>query len=93
MSLENNLKLNTEALKANTELLQKLYDLKAGSVAAPAVAFTAEEMNAAIVAEFKRIGAREPIDAVMTAMGINGVNECPAEKQQELIAAIKAIQS
>ena len=48
-------------------------------------------MNTVLVTEFKRIGDRAPIDAAMTALGVTSVTELPAEKQQELIAAVKAI--
>ena len=135
MSIEKDLKRIADALKANTEMLQKLYDLKAGNapVAAPAVAppiqpvatpvptspvnaapvpvatptqptiaptvapapvtvMSAEEMNAALVAEFKRLGGREQIDATLTSFGITSVNDCPAEKQQEVLTAIRALQ-
>lgn len=63
----------------------------AAPAAAPVTALTAEEMNAALVAEFNRIGDRAPIDAVMQGMGITGVAELPAEKQQELLTAVRAI--
>lgn len=136
MSIEKDLKDNTAALKANTEILQKLYDLKTNTtstaaaptpatptpmVAAPAptpatptpatptpmapalapaptpapatplAVLSAEEMNTFFVTEYKRIGKREPIDAAMAAMGVVSVTDIPAEKQQELIAAVQAI--
>ena len=140
MPIEKDLKDNTAALKANTEMLQKLYDLKAGTpvpvaaapvaaqpvavpipaaevavaqpvpaapipaitaapvataapvVAQPAPVASVKEMNTILVSEFKRIGSREPIDAAMISLGVNGVAELPADKQQELIAKIAAIQ-
>lgn len=115
MSIEKDLKDNTAALNANTEILQKLYDLKVASVstdspapvAAPAPAevvptavvpptpvaapMTPEEFNEALVAEFKRIGSRDPIDSAMNEMGITSVTGLTAEQQQILITNVKAI--
>lgn len=56
-----------------------------------AIVMSPEELNNVLVAEFKRIGDRGPIDAAMNAMGVSSVNELPAERQAELIANIKAI--
>jgi hypothetical protein len=54
---------------------------------------SAEEMNNALVAEFKRLGSREPIDQAMANLGVSSVVDLPADKQQELLAAVRAIQS
>ena len=55
------------------------------------LALTPEQMNEALVAEFQRVGDRAPIDAAMTALGVTSVNDLPADKQQELLAAVRAI--
>jgi len=52
---------------------------------------TAKEMNDALVTEFKRLGGREKIDVILTSFGITSVNDCPAEKQAEVLAAIRAL--
>lgn len=57
------------------------------------VALSPEQMNEALVAEFQRVGDRTPIDAAMTALGVTSVNDLPADKQQELLAAVRAIPS
>ena len=59
--------------------------------AAPAAALTPEALNEILVAEFKRIGDRKPIDDAMALLGVISVTDLPAEKQQELIAAVRAI--
>jgi len=56
-----------------------------------AVLLSPEELNATLVAEFKRIGDRKPIDDAMAALGVVSVGDLPNEKQAELIAAVKAI--
>ena len=61
--------------------------------ATPAAALSAEEMNTLLVAEFKRIGDRAPIDAAMSSLGVISVTDLPADKQQSLIAAVAAIPS
>lgn len=50
-----------------------------------------EDMNKALVAEFKRIGSREPIDKVMTEMKTSGVSGLTAEQQQELLVKVREI--
>jgi len=52
---------------------------------------TDEQMNAALVAEFQRLGGREGIDKVMAEMGVTGVAGLNAEQQQQLLTAVKAI--
>jgi hypothetical protein len=58
--------------------------------AAP-TAMTPEEMNNALVAEFKRIGDRAPIDAAMQQLGVTSVANLTAEQQHQLIATVRAI--
>ena len=61
---------------------------------APAAAMSAEELNAAILVEFKRLnGDRTKIDAVMTSMSIAGITNATPEQYQPLLDAIRAIQS
>jgi uncharacterized protein (DUF2384 family) len=51
-----------------------------------------EQMNTFLVSEMKRINkGREPIDIVMTEMGITSVQDLTAEQQQHLVAAVRAI--
>ena len=61
--------------------------------AAPAatVTMTPEQLNAALVEEFKRLGSRDGIDAALKEMGVSGVQELPAEKYGELLAKVKAL--
>ena len=60
------------------------------AAAAPAP-MTPEALNAALVAEFNRLGDRTPIDNVLKEMGVTGVTELPAERYQELLNKVKAI--
>jgi len=53
---------------------------------------TPEEMNAALVAEFKRLGGRDPIDQAMTQFGVTSVADLSGEMQQKLLATVRAIQ-
>ena len=55
------------------------------------IAMSPEEVNEVLVAEFKRLGTREPIDAAMADLGINSVLDLPADKQHELIERVKSI--
>ncbi|MCP4967547.1 MAG: hypothetical protein GY926_20225 [bacterium] len=51
-----------------------------------------EDLNAAMIVEFQRIGSREPIDNVMqTQFGVTGVTTLPAEQYQPLLDAVRAI--
>jgi len=52
---------------------------------------TAEELNAALVAEFNRLGDRAPIDAALKELGVTGVTELPADKYQILIDKVRAL--
>lgn len=60
--------------------------------AAPQIT-TPEQLNTALVEEFKRLGSREPIDAVMKAepFAVNGISDLAVEQYDALVAAIKAI--
>lgn len=61
---------------------------------APAVvALTDEQMNAELLAEFKRLGNdRTKIDTVMTEKGVTGVTGLTAEVQQDILGAVRALQ-
>jgi len=49
------------------------------------------DMNNILVTEFKRINAREPIDAIMASLGVTSVAGLSSDKQQQLIDAVRAI--
>lgn len=59
--------------------------------AAAAPAMTPEQLNAALVAEMKRLGSRDPIDNALKAMGVSGIQELPAERYAELLNNVKAL--
>jgi len=48
-------------------------------------------MNAELVTEFKRLGARDAIDAEMGKLGVKGVSGLTAEVQTTLLTAIRAL--
>lgn len=54
-------------------------------------AMTAEELNAAVVIEFQRLGTREPIDKVLTEMGATGISTLPAERYAEFLDKVKVL--
>lgn len=58
---------------------------------AAAPAMTPEQLNAALVAEMKRLGSRDPIDNALKAMGVSGIQELPAERYAELLNNVKAL--
>lgn len=58
---------------------------------APVVQMTAEQLNAALVAEVGRIGAQEPIAQVIRDLGYNGLREMPASLYGELLNRVKAL--
>ena len=60
---------------------------------APAATYTPEQLNQILVEEFTRIGDRAPIDAAMQQLGVTSVTDLPADKQQALIDAVRAIQA
>ena len=61
--------------------------------AAPVAAITADELNAGLIAEFKRLGDRQLISNVMAAAPFNavGITDLTAEQYAPLLAAVKAI--
>ena len=61
--------------------------------AAPAFAasMTPEELNNALVVEFKRLGSREAIDNAMAEFGVTSVKDLPLAQYQPLLAKIQAI--
>jgi phosphopantothenate synthetase len=53
---------------------------------------TAEELNASLVEQFKRLGMKqEPIREVMKAMGANSVLDLKPEQYSELLDKVKAL--
>jgi hypothetical protein len=52
---------------------------------------TAQELNNVLVAEFKRLGSRDGIVAVMEELGAGGINELKPEQYADLIARVKAL--
>ena len=56
-------------------------------------ALSPEELNAALVAEFTRLGSREPIDAVMRAAPFNAqsITDLTPEQYLPLINAIRTV--
>lgn len=60
--------------------------------AAPA-AMTPQELNDALVAEFRRLGNREGIDKAMADLGVTSVNQLQPEQYQPLVDAVRAIQA
>jgi hypothetical protein len=61
-------------------------------VAEPVAAMTVEELNTALVAEFKRLGGREGIDAEIAKLGASSISEVDASQYAGLLNAVKAIQ-
>lgn len=60
--------------------------------AAPASDITTrEQLNAALVTEFKRLGGREQIDKAITDMGAQGIDTLDESRWGELIEKVKAI--
>jgi hypothetical protein len=53
---------------------------------------TVEELNTALVAEFKRLGGREGIDAEIAKLGASSISEVDASQYAGLLNAVKAIQ-
>jgi hypothetical protein len=52
---------------------------------------TADELNAALVTEFKRLGKRDPIDAVLREFGVQSITELKADQYQAVIDKVKAV--
>ncbi len=59
----------------------------------PAPTITVEQLNAALVEEFKRLGGRDGIDAAIKVLnnGNPSVTTLPPEQYAALIAAVKAL--
>lgn len=53
---------------------------------------TPEELNNALVVEFRRLGSREAIDNAMAELGVTSVNDLKPEQFQPLLAKIQSIQ-
>lgn len=62
----------------------------AGVMKAPAM--TAQELNGALVVEFRRLGSREGIDKAMADMGVTSVNDLAPTQYQQLLDIVKAFQ-
>ena len=52
---------------------------------------TADELGAALGAEFTRLGAREGIDGVLQSHGVTGVLELDASKYAIVLAQVQAL--
>lgn len=59
----------------------------------PVATMTPEQLNVALVAEFNRLGSREPIDTVMRAEPFNAqsIHDLAPEQYAALIDAVKAV--
>jgi len=62
----------------------------AAAPAQPAAApMSAEELNAALVAEYNRLGSRDPIDEVLQSFGVKAIGELEPEKYSQVVEAVK----
>lgn len=52
---------------------------------------TPEELNNALVVEFRRLGSREGIDQAMSEFGVTSVNDLKPEQYGELLAKVKVL--
>jgi len=59
--------------------------------AAPVPSMTPEELNEAMIVEFRRLGKRDPIDTVLAQFGVSGVTQLEPAQYQPVLDAIKAI--
>lgn len=61
----------------------------------PVATMTPEDLNKALVAEFQRLGSREPIDTVMRAAPFNAqsITDLTPEQYAPLIAAVQAVKA
>ena len=57
----------------------------------PVVSMTADELNTALVAEFKRLGKRDPIDAVLREFGVQSITDLKEDQYAAVINKVKAI--
>lgn len=64
---------------------------KPAPVAVPPASMTPEELNAALVVQFNRLGGREGIDQEMAKIGASSVNQLTSEQYQPLLDAVQAI--
>ena len=85
MSIENNLKRIADALEALVE------GRAAATPPPPAASMTPEQLNAALVEQFKRLGSREPIDAVLRDHGVQSITDLDPTQYQSVIDAVKAV--
>ncbi len=60
------------------------------AVAAPPVTMTANDLNAALGAEYARLGSRAPIDNAIRELGYQGIKDMPASLYQELLNKVRA---
>lgn len=60
--------------------------------AAPVATMTPEELNSALVIEFKRLGSRDAIDNAMAELGVTSVNDLSPDQYQPLLAKVQGIQ-
>ncbi len=51
---------------------------------------TPEAMNAALIEEFKRLGGREQIDAVLKEFGVTGVSGLNPSQYADVLAKVRA---
>jgi hypothetical protein len=58
----------------------------------PMAAKTDIEMNDILIVEFKRLGTADPINNLLSSMGLTGVTGLTADVQQKLITAAQALQ-
>ena len=56
----------------------------------PAAPMTPQQLNDVLVAEFKRLGSREPIDKVLTDHGVQSISDLDPSQYQSVITAVKA---
>lgn len=57
----------------------------------PPASMTADELNAALVTEFKRLGNRDPIDAVLREHGVQSITDLKPDQHSSVIDKVKAI--
>jgi len=52
---------------------------------------TPEELNSALVVEFRRLGSREAIDNAMAELGVTSVNDLQPEQFTVLLTKVQGI--
>ena len=57
----------------------------------PAATMTPEELNNALVVEFRRLGSREAIDNAMDELGVTSVNDLKPEQYNVLLTKVQGI--